>query len=110
MNLTEVRLRDAAGLEALLGSLVAQIAEGRRTAAPVRLVGIRTRGVPIARRLAEKLQALLGEPVPVGAVDITLYRDDFDQAHSWPVLRGTEIPFSVEGAEIVLVDDVLFTG
>jgi pyrimidine operon attenuation protein/uracil phosphoribosyltransferase len=110
MSPTEVRLRDADGLEAVLASLADQIAEGRRTGAPLRLVGIRTRGVPIARRLADRLQQLVGAPVPVGAVDITLYRDDLNQAGRWPVLHGTEIPFEVDGAEIVLVDDVLFTG
>jgi pyrimidine operon attenuation protein/uracil phosphoribosyltransferase len=52
----------------------------------------------------------VGDVEPVGAVDITLYRDDLDLGERWPVLRGTEIPFDVEGAEIVLVDDVLFTG
>jgi pyrimidine operon attenuation protein / uracil phosphoribosyltransferase len=110
MSPSEVRLCDAAGLESLLASLATQIAKGRRSQSPLRLVGIRTRGVPIARRLAERLHRLLGEPVPVGAVDITLYRDDMNQADHWPVLRGTEIPFPVDDAEIILVDDVLFTG
>jgi len=110
MTQSEVRLRDAAGLESLLASLASQIAEGRRTATPLRLVGIRTRGVPIARRLADHLQRLRDEPIPVGAVDITLYRDDLNQADRWPVLHGTEIPFGVDGVELVLVDDVLFTG
>lgn len=103
-------MRDAAGLQGLLDSLARQVTEGNRTKAPLRLVGVRTRGVPIARRLAESLRRLLGEPVPVGAVDITLYRDDLIQADRWPVLHGTEIPFDVDGTEIVLVDDVLFTG
>jgi pyrimidine operon attenuation protein/uracil phosphoribosyltransferase len=101
---------DAAGLDRLLESLAKQIAKGRRTEAPLRLVGIRTRGVPIARRLATALSAAFATPVPVGAVDIALYRDDLGQAERWPVLHGTEIPFEVDGAEIVLVDDVLFTG
>jgi pyrimidine operon attenuation protein/uracil phosphoribosyltransferase len=56
------------------------------------------------------LSPLLGLEVPVGAVDITLYRDDLGQAERWPVLRGTEVPFNVDGADVVLVDDVLFTG
>jgi pyrimidine operon attenuation protein/uracil phosphoribosyltransferase len=110
MNPAETQLRDAAGLAALFVGLADRIAAHRRKGAPLRLVGVRTRGVPIARRLAEPLQRLVGELVPVGAVDITLYRDDLNQTDRWPVLHGTEIPFAVDGAEIVLVDDVLFTG
>jgi pyrimidine operon attenuation protein/uracil phosphoribosyltransferase len=66
--------------------------------------------VPLARRLAQDLHSLIAASVPVGAVDITLYRDDLGQGYRWPVLLGTEIPFPVDNAEIVLVDDVLFTG
>src|SRR4051794_10431205 len=110
MNEPESRLRDAEGMARLLDEMAGTMAEGRYPGAPLRLVGIRNRGVPIARRLAERLQPLIGAEVPVGAVDITLYRDDLGQSDHWPVLRGTEIPFNVDGAEIVLVDDVLFTG
>ncbi len=110
MNPSETRLRDAEGLNALLADLAGQIARARRLDVPLCLVGVRTRGVPIARRLAEHLSGALGREVPVGAVDITLYRDDIGQRDHWPVLRGTEIPFPVDGAEVVLVDDVLFTG
>ncbi len=105
----ESRLCDADRMAGLLDAMARRIVEGRRAGAPLRLVGVRTRGVPIARRLAELLRPLVGEEVPVGAVDITLYRDDLGQGDRWPVLRGTEIPFDVDGAEIVLVDDVLFT-
>jgi pyrimidine operon attenuation protein/uracil phosphoribosyltransferase len=110
MNEPETRLRDAEGMAALLEDMAHRIIEERCAGAPLRLVGVRTRGVPIARRLAELLRPLVGEAVPVGAVDITLYRDDLGGAQRWPVLRGTEIPFAVDGVEIVLVDDVLFTG
>ena len=71
---------------------------------------MRTRGVPLAQRLAAELGRSSAIQVPVGAVDITLYRDDLGRAQTWPVLRGTEIPFDIEGADVVLVDDVLFTG
>ncbi len=110
MNETESRLLDAQGMEDVLEAMARRIAERRCEGAPLRLVGIRTRGVPIARRLAERLRPIVGAEVPVGAVDITLYRDDMGGGDRWPVLRGTEIPFAVEGAEIVLVDDVLYTG
>ncbi len=110
MNETESRLLDAQGMEDLLETMARQIAERRCEGTPLRLVGIRTRGVPIARRLAERLRPIVGGEVPVGAVDITLYRDDLGGGDRWPVLRGTDIPFAVEGAEIVLVDDVLYTG
>ena len=63
---------------------------------PIALVGVRSRGVPIAERLAAKI----AEPVPVGAVDITLYRDDLAEVAHWPVLHGTEIPFGVDGVDV----------
>ncbi len=111
MAATETRLRDASGLALLVEDLARQIAQGRDPAVPLRLVGVRTRGVPIAERLAQALKLRFGvEDCPVGAVDITLYRDDLGRGDRWPVLRGTEVPFGVEGAEVVLVDDVLFTG
>jgi pyrimidine operon attenuation protein/uracil phosphoribosyltransferase len=110
MGPTEVLVLDAAGFESVLDELAARIALGHREASPLALVGIRTRGVPIARRISAKLAEILGEPVPVGALDITLYRDDLGNGNRWPVLLGTEIPFAVDGAEIVLVDDVLYTG
>ncbi len=110
MGPTEILVRDAVGLDSALEELARRIAEGRRPGTPLRLVGVRTRGVPIAARIAAKLAAILGEPVPVGALDITLYRDDLGDGNRWPVLLGTEIPFGVDGAEIVLVDDVLYTG
>ena len=110
MNHPETRLCDADGIAGILEEMAERIADERCDGAALRLVGVRTRGVPIARRLARLLEPMVGEEVPVGALDITLYRDDLDQGDRWPVLRGTEIPFNVDGREIVLVDDVLFTG
>jgi pyrimidine operon attenuation protein/uracil phosphoribosyltransferase len=110
MGPTEVLVLDAADMEAAIHSITDRLAEGHREGSPLALVGIRTRGVPIASRIAEKLADRLGQAVPVGALDITLYRDDLGDGRRWPVLLGTEIPFPVDGAEIVLVDDVLYTG
>jgi pyrimidine operon attenuation protein/uracil phosphoribosyltransferase len=110
MSERETRLCDAEALARLLTDMAQRIVEGRRANAPLRLVGIRSRGVPIAERLAKQLAPLVGDEIPVGAVDITMYRDDLAKSERWPVLRGTEIPFDVDGVEVVLVDDVLFTG
>lgn len=101
---------DGAAVGRLIASMADELARTRRPEVPLRLVGVRTRGVPLADRLAAELARLSGGDVPVGAVDITLYRDDLGRTQSWPVLRGTEIPFDIEGADVVLVDDVLFTG
>lgn len=107
MSRAESRVCGPDVMDALLQDLARQIAEGRMPHTPLCLVGIRTRGVPIAERLA----ALIGGDVPpVGAVDITLYRDDLGRQGHWPVLKGTDIPFEVDDAEVVLVDDVLHTG
>jgi len=105
------RLCDGAGVQRLIGEVARNLALSRRPTVPFYLVGIRTRGVPLALRLAHELKDLLGvKEIKVGAVDITLYRDDLRSVDHWPVLRGTEIPFDIDGAEVVLVDDVLFTG
>ena len=74
------------------------------------LIGIHTRGVFLARRLRDNIQAFENIAVPVGEMDITLYRDDWTQMNSQPLVKKTDIPFSVERKQIVLVDDVLFTG
>lgn len=76
----------------------------------VALVGIRTRGVPIAEIIAENIRKNVGCTVPLGSLDITLYRDDLSHALEQPQLNGTSLPFDVTGREVILVDDVLFTG
>lgn len=106
----EVRLFDARELQVALEDMARKIAAGRMIGVPLRLIGIRSRGVPLAERLAAALTPLAGEEVRVGAVDITLYRDDLGKGARWPVLRGTDVPFGVDGTDIVLVDDVLYTG
>ena len=89
-----------------------EILEHNRGVEDLALVGIRARGVPIAARLAAALKVLSGVDVPTGALDITLYRDDL-MGHApgtQPVIRLTEIPFSIDDRVILLVDDVLYTG
>jgi pyrimidine operon attenuation protein/uracil phosphoribosyltransferase len=87
-----------------------EIIERNRSMSDIILVGMRTRGVPLANRLAANIKAFEGTDVPVGALDISLYRDDLDSLDLKPVVNSTRIPVSVDGKSIVLVDDVLFTG
>ena len=74
------------------------------------VLGIQRRGVGIARRLCALLEARLGRPLPFGELDINFYRDDWTNLQSTPVIGRTSIPFSLEGCQVLLVDDVLFTG
>ena len=104
------RIMDASTLEEALDRMAREILASNRGVENLGLVGIRTRGVPLARRLAAKIQEQVGEAVPVGILDINLYRDDLSTMADHPVLRKTEIPFDVDRSNIVLVDDVLFTG
>jgi pyrimidine operon attenuation protein/uracil phosphoribosyltransferase len=105
-----VPIMDAVDIDRALSRIAHEILEREIPVEDLRLVGIRTRGVPLAQRLKEKLAALGGTTPPTGLLDINLYRDDLSSIADHPVLRKTEIPFDVEGAWIVLVDDVLFTG
>jgi len=109
-NTPSVRVMDGAAIERSITRIAHEILERHRGLAGVGLVGVQTRGVPLARRLADKLGAIEGEPPPVGVLDINLYRDDLSRIADHPVLRRTEIPFDVDGVAVVLVDDVLFTG
>ena len=101
---------DSDGIRKSILRIAHEIVERTRGAGPLCLVGVRTRGDFLARRLAGKLQELVDRPVPVGALDITLYRDDLSRLAASPVVHVTEIPFDVTGRRVVVVDDVLFTG
>lgn len=87
-----------------------EIVERNRGLEDVVLVGMRTRGVPLARRLADAMREFEGAEVPVGALDIGLYRDDIPSLELRPRIRPTEMPTGIDGKQVVLVDDVLFTG
>ena len=105
-----VPILDAASIDRALTRIAHEIDERAVSEERLGLVGIRTRGLPLALRLARKIGAIrTGEP-PTGALDINLYRDDLERIADHPVLRKTDIPFEVDGARIVLVDDVLYTG
>jgi len=105
-------LMDADRMARALTRIAHEITERNRVSDKLVLVGIRTRGAPIAQRIAKELQNILGEPVPTGALDITLYRDDLmrQPVGPQPLVRRTEIPFSIDDKRILLVDDVLYTG
>jgi pyrimidine operon attenuation protein / uracil phosphoribosyltransferase len=87
-----------------------EIIEKNKGVANLCLIGIRTRGVHIASRLAENIKKIEGKPVPVGTLDITLYRDDLTLIAYQPVVHKTEIDFDISGKDLVLVDDVLYSG
>ncbi len=106
----KVELMDAARMGRTLARIAHEIVERHADMKGVTLVGVRSRGVPLARRLARLLREATGVEPPVGALDITLYRDDFTTIAAQPVAKGTDIPFSIDGRVVVLVDDVLFTG
>jgi len=103
-------LMDAARMNRALARIAHEIVERHRALKKTALVGIRSRGVPLARRLARLIKEAAGEAPRVGALDITLYRDDLTTIAPNPVMKATHIPFSIDGWSVVLVDDVLFTG
>lgn len=103
---------DADRVNRTLTRIAHEIVERNRGVNELALVGIRTRGVTLARRLAEQVLEITGTALPTGALDITLYRDDLMRTPigPQPVIRRTDIPFSIDDRKILLVDDVLYTG
>jgi pyrimidine operon attenuation protein/uracil phosphoribosyltransferase len=103
---------DAQRIARSLARIAHEILERNRGLEELALVGIRTRGVPLAKRLAKTIHDIQQVDIPTGALDITLYRDDLMRiaVGAQPVIRRTEIPFSIDNRRILLVDDVLYTG
>ncbi|MFO7300787.1 MAG: bifunctional pyr operon transcriptional regulator/uracil phosphoribosyltransferase PyrR [Acidobacteriota bacterium] len=102
---------DADRMARSLARIAHEIVERNRSLEDVALIGIRARGVPLAERLATELEKITGVRVPTGALDITLYRDDLGRPDGpQPVIRSTDVPFSIDDRLILLVDDVLYTG
>jgi pyrimidine operon attenuation protein / uracil phosphoribosyltransferase len=101
---------DAEGINRSLTRIASEILEKNKGGEDLVLVGIRTGGVFLAERLKRKISSIEGKEIPFGILDITLYRDDLSTSHRKPRLGKTDIPFSLEGKKVVLVDDVLFTG
>ena len=105
-----VTLMDADAVRRAITRIAHEILEHNKGTEDLALVGIRSRGIHIADRIAAAIRSIEKADVLRGIVDITLYRDDFSRNVETPVVRGTEIPFSVEGKKLVVVDDVLYTG
>ena len=103
-------LMDKAAVERTLIRISHQIIEKNKGTEGLCLVGIRTRGVPLARRIAENIRSIEGVDIPVGQLDITSYRDDLSEVAEAPILSATDIPFPVAGKTVILVDDVIYTG
>ena len=106
----KLTILDAKEIERILKRMAYELLAVHKEMSSTALIGIHTRGVFIARRLRDNFQTFENIVVPVGEMDITLYRDDWTQMNSQPVVKTTDIPFAIEGKQIILVDDVLFTG
>jgi pyrimidine operon attenuation protein/uracil phosphoribosyltransferase len=106
----KAQLMSASEIDRTLVRLAHEVLEKSEDLDRLAFVGIRRRGVPIAQRLAARIKALEGLEIPVGILDISLYRDDLSTISAQPVLNATEIGFPVTGKDIILVDDVLYTG
>lgn len=103
-------LLDEAGMHRAIRRISHEIIEKNKGIDKILLVGIRTRGVPIAERIAKEIFGIEGVRLPVGHLDITLYRDDLSTLAYQPIVKSTEIPLEVTDKTIILVDDVLYTG
>ena len=110
MAATERMVLDAQGVERALARVTHEILERNKGVEDLVFIGVRSLGVEIAERLAAKAAAIEGVDVPRGVIDITLYRDDLTTIAAQPLIKGTHIPVSIDGSNVVLVDDVLFTG
>lgn len=111
MNFIEkAQIMDAAAIGRAIARIAHEIVERNQGTEGIVLIGIRRRGVPLARRIQKKLKEFEGTNIPLGIIDITLYRDDLEQIGPAPIIRSTDIPFDITGKIVVLVDDVLFTG
>jgi pyrimidine operon attenuation protein/uracil phosphoribosyltransferase len=112
MSLTreKAQLMSASEIDRTLVRLAHEVLEKTKDLDQLAFIGIRRRGVPLAQRLAAKIETLEKRKIPVGILDINLYRDDLTTVDIKPVVSATEIPFSVQGKDIILMDDVLYTG
>lgn len=111
MNYNEkTEIMDHNAAQRAISRISYQIIEQNDGAKDIVLIGIQTKGVALAKNAAKKIKEMEGVDVPLGSLDITFYRDDLTMLSQHPVIKQSDIPFSIDGKKIILVDDVLFTG
>ncbi len=108
--IAKAEIMDEKAIGRAITRIAHEIIEKNKGVEDLVLIGIQRRGVPLAQKIAKKINDVENCPIPVGILDITLYRDDLSLLAEHPVINGTEIDFSVTGKKVVLVDDVLYTG
>ena len=107
---SKAKILDGAQMRRIVRRMAGELLESNSGVQDLVLVGIRTRGVPLAEGLAQELERMEGTPVPIGSLDITLYRDDLSTIGPQPVVRESHLPLPLDGCVLVLCDDVLYTG
>ena len=106
----KTQLMTATEIDRTVQRLAHEIVEKSGGTSNLALIGVRRRGVPLAARIAHAMRGIDGVDVPVGTLDITLYRDDLSKVAAQPILQSSDIPFAVDDKDLVLIDDVLYTG
>lgn len=106
----KAQIMDAQAMQRALMRMAHEIIERNKGVANVALIGIHRRGVPLARKLRECIERIEGVELPLGVLDITYYRDDLSLLSEHPQVKSTDVPFTVAGKDVIMVDDVLFTG
>lgn len=106
----KARILDEAAMMRSITRLAHEIIEHNKGVADVALIGIHSRGVPIAKMIASKIESIEGKPVQVGSIDITMYRDDLSEIGDKPIVRESDVQFDISNMNVILVDDVIFTG
>ena len=106
----KTEIMDNATTERAISRISYEIIERNKSTADMVLIGIQTKGVALAKNIAKKIKEIEGTDIPLGTLDITFYRDDLTMLSQHPVIKQSDIPFSVEGKNIILVDDVLYSG
>ncbi len=101
---------DEKSMKQALRRIAHEIIEHNKGTENIVLIGIHTRGVPLSKRMQEYLKEIEGIDIPLGILDITLYRDDLIERHDQPVVHTTDVPFDLTGKHVIVIDDVLFTG